>query len=103
MLAVGKEKMIQTFSCDIETDGIDATKVWCVATQNVTTMETEVFYTAEAFNLWLLDQTLVFHNGIAFDVPVLERLWGTDFMGICIEDTMLLSQLDSPRLSLIHI
>jgi len=86
-----------TFSCDIETDGIDATKIWCVVVQNVNTLKTEVFYTAEAFNLWLFDQTLVFHNGIAFDVPVLERLWGSDFSDIQVEDTMLLSQLDSPR------
>jgi DNA polymerase I-like protein with 3'-5' exonuclease and polymerase domains len=89
--------MMQTFSCDIETDGIDATKVWCVAVQDVKTQKTKVFYTADEFNSWLKDQTLVFHNGIAFDVPVLEKLWGSDFTTIVIEDTMLLSQLDNPR------
>ena len=89
--------MAQTFSCDIETDGIDATRIWCVAIQNVDTTESKVFYTADEFNAWLQDQTLIFHNGIAFDVPVLERLWGSDFMNITIEDTMILSQLDSPR------
>jgi DNA polymerase I-like protein with 3'-5' exonuclease and polymerase domains len=39
----------------------------------------------------------VFHNGISFDVPVLERLLGIVFDSIEIEDTMVLSQLDEPR------
>ena len=86
-----------TFSCDIETDGIDATKVWCVAVQDVHTEDTNIFYNADEFNAWLDGQTLVFHNGIAFDVPVLEKLWGSDFSNIAVEDTMLLSQLDNPR------
>jgi hypothetical protein len=32
---------MQTFSCDIETDGIEATKVWCIAVQDVYTEETK--------------------------------------------------------------
>ena len=86
-----------TSSCDIETDGIDATKVWCVAVQDVHTEDTNIFYNADEFNAWLDGQTLVFHNGIAFDVPVLEKLWGSDFSNIVVEDTMLLRQLDNPR------
>jgi DNA polymerase I-like protein with 3'-5' exonuclease and polymerase domains len=39
----------------------------------------------------------VFHNGIDFDVPVLERLLDIDFSSIEIEDTLVLSQLDVPR------
>ncbi len=89
--------MVQTFSCDIETDGIEATKVWCAVVQNVYTEETTVFYKPDDFSNWLDEQTLVFHNGIAFDVPVLEEIWGIDFNNITIEDTLILSQLDSPR------
>jgi len=88
---------MQTFSCDIETNGIDATKIWCVGVQDVYTNETKMFYEADDFNAWLEDQTLVFHNGIAFDVPILEELWGSDFSNIAIEDTLILSQLDNPR------
>jgi DNA polymerase I-like protein with 3'-5' exonuclease and polymerase domains len=45
---------------------------------------------------------LVFHNGIAFDVPILERLLGIVFDDghynvIEIEDTLIMSQLDEPR------
>jgi DNA polymerase I-like protein with 3'-5' exonuclease and polymerase domains len=89
--------MTQTFSCDIETDGIEATKVWCVAVQDIYTEDTQVFYESKDFNEWIDSQTLVFHNGIAFDIPVLARLWGTDFGNTTIEDTLILSQLDSPR------
>ena len=100
MLVVGK--VMLTFSCDIETDGLNPSVIWCIAIQNINDESTRVFYPSldSDFNNWVQSgevETLVFHNGIAFDVPVLERLLGTDFTGICIEDTMLLSQLDSPR------
>jgi len=41
---------------------------------------------------------LIFHNGISFDVPVLERLLDIDFSDILIEDTLVMSQLYKPRL-----
>jgi len=98
----------QTFSCDIETDGIDATKVWCIAVHNHYDESTKMWYPEEgwdinengSFNDWVQSSevdTLVFHNGISFDVPILSALVGTDFNGITIEDTLLLSQLDKPR------
>ena len=90
--------MPQTFSCDIETDGLDPTQIWCAGVQDTYTLKTSMFYDAITFNEWLKEvNTLVFHNGISFDVPVLEKLWGTDFTGVQIEDTLLLSQLDNPR------
>ena len=89
---------MRTFSCDIETDGLDPTQIWCAGVQDTYTLKTSMFYDAITFNEWLKEvNTLVFHNGISFDVPVLEKLWGTDFTGVQIEDTLLLSQLDNPR------
>jgi len=86
------------FSCDIETDGLNPTKVWCVAVQNTYTEETGVFYEPDDFIEWLKNaNTLVFHNGIAFDVPVLKKLWGVDFSNVEVEDTLIMSQLDNPR------
>ena len=90
--------MMETFSCDIETDGLSPTVVWCVAVQDVYSQEVQVFYDCDAFNDWINSGDvfkLAFHNGIAFDVPVLEELWGTDFSNIEIHDTLLLSQLDN--------
>ena len=100
--------MMETFSCDIETDGLNPTKVWCIAVQNTYDESTKMWYPEEgwdtndngSFQEWLDSEdvyTLVFHNGIAFDVPVLEKLHNINFSNVEIEDTMLLSQLDNPR------
>lgn len=93
------QEIMPTFSCDIETDGLDPTVVWCIVVQNDNYTRVFTDYYNE-FNDWVKSDavdTLVFHNGIAYDVPVLERLLGTDFSSVNIEDTMILSQLDSPR------
>ena len=100
--------MMETFSCDIETDGLNPTKVWCIAVQNIYDESTKMWYPEEgwdtndngSFQEWLDSEdvyTLVFHNGIAFDIPVLEKLHNINFSNVEIEDTMILSQLDSPR------
>jgi DNA polymerase I-like protein with 3'-5' exonuclease and polymerase domains len=102
------EVMEMTFSCDIETDGLDPTKVWCIAVHNHYDESTMMWYPNEgwdtndngSFQEWLDSEDvykLVFHNGIAFDIPVLEKLYNIDFRNVEIEDTMLLSQLDNPR------
>ena len=93
---------MQTFSCDIETDGIDATVVWCISVHNIDTDEVTTFAGSclELFKDWVQREAdcLIFHNGIAFDVPVLKRLLDVDFSGVKIEDTMVMSQLYKPRL-----
>jgi DNA polymerase I-like protein with 3'-5' exonuclease and polymerase domains len=96
---------MRTFSCDIETDGLNPKIIWCIAVHNIDNNKTivfnnrEEFNTLELFKLWLLSEVdvLVFHNGIGFDIPVLERLLDVDFSHIKIEDTMIMSQLDEPR------
>jgi len=93
--------MMRTFSCDIETDGLNPSVVWCIAVQDVESKQVITFSetTLGLFKPWLVSEVdcLVFHNGIDFDVPVLERLLGIDFSSIEIEDTLVLSQLDEPR------
>jgi len=96
---------MRTFSCDIETDGLNPKIIWCIAVHNIDNNKTTIFNNREEFNtlelfkLWLLSEVdvLVFHNGIGFDIPVLERLLDVDFSHIKIEDTMIMSQLDEPR------
>ena len=74
---------MRTFSCDIETDGIDATVVWCIAVHNIDTGQAITFAgpCLNLFKPWLESEAdcLIFHNGIAFDIPVLENLLGIDF------------------------
>jgi len=78
---------MRTFSCDIETDGIDATRVWCIAVHNIDTDEVVTFSdtTLGLFKPWLESEVdrLIFHNGISFDVPVLESLMSVDFIDVC--------------------
>ena len=97
---------MRTFSCDIETDGLNPTVVWCIALQDVHDNQIITFHgdTLNLFKPFIESEamTLVFHNGIAFDVPVLERLLGIVFDDgnynvIQIEDTLIMSQLDEPR------
>ena len=88
------------WSCDIETDGLDPTVVWCIVVQNVDTKEVITFTpdTVGTFNAWMVEaDTLIFHNGIGYDVPVMKKLLGTDFTNTKVEDTLVLSQLDDPR------
>ena len=97
---------MRTFSCDIETDGLNPTVIWCIALQDVHDNQIITFHgdTLNLFKPFIESEamTLVFHNGIAFDVPVLERLLGIVFDDgnynvIEIEDTLIMSQLDEPR------
>ena len=91
-----------TFSCDIETNGLDPNTIWCIVLQDVDNGELYSFMEdgVDDFKDWLVlakIDALVFHNGYGFDVPVLEKLLGIDFTGIRIEDTMILSQLTEPQ------
>ena len=98
--------MMRTFSCDIETDGLNPSVIWCIVVQDVHDNQIITFH-GDSLNLFkpFIESeamTLIFHNGIAFDVPVLERLLGIVFDDgnynvIEIEDTLIMSQLDEPR------
>jgi DNA polymerase I-like protein with 3'-5' exonuclease and polymerase domains len=85
---------------DIETDGLQPTVIWCVACKQVDTGDVEVFYHSNLFGEYLKklgDQVeLIGHNIIAYDIPALEELWGVDFTGYKITDTLVLSRLTDP-------
>ena len=86
--------------CDIETDGLDATVVWCVVCRN--NGENEVLYNEEQFKEYSRNRegaSWVFHNGIGFDVPVLERLFSYSFDRSLVVDTLVLSRLSDPSKS----
>ena len=93
-----------TYTCDIETDGLDPTVVWCIGVQNIYNKGKRMFKpdTVDQFKSWVdnhkqIGITLIFHNGIGYDIPVLKKLLGVDFSFVNIEDTLIMSQLDSPR------
>ena len=66
---------------DIETDGLKPTEIFCVGCI-VDNQEAVIIKEPEDFRVLLSnlkDKHIVGHNSIAFDVPVLERLWKIDF------------------------
>lgn len=83
---------------DIETDSLDATKIWCCICQDVSQPGTAMFTDGKSLakHLDTYDK-VIGHNAISFDVPVLNRLWHTAIPLSKIEDTLVLSQLFSPN------
>ena len=85
---------------DIETDGLQPTVIWCVALKHIGNNAESVVYNAEDFKLYLdklgKEVELIGHNIIAYDIPALEELWGIDFSGYTITDTLVLSRLANP-------
>ena len=86
---------------DIETDGLDATKIWCIVAQDV---ESKTIYSygpsqlEEGYELLSSADSLVGHNIIGFDIPVVRKVmnkpdFATDQTLI---DTLVLSRLFNP-------
>jgi hypothetical protein len=90
------------WACDIEADDLleKATRVWCCCVENIETGEKHAFTNKEDFLAWCEPEfTLVGHNFIAYDLPMLNRFWLAKLpVSRCI-DTFVLSQLYNPSFS----
>ena len=85
---------------DIETDGLDPSVIWCAVCLH--NGESEVICNEQDFKEYVSRKasvTFVFHNGIGFDVPVVERLWNFTFTRDSVVDTLVLSRLADPSRS----
>lgn len=84
---------------DIEANGLNPTKVWVIVASRVNIQETKVFSgdTLKDFNDYIKDAEVIGHNIIGYDIPVLERLLGTDFSSCKVTDTLVLSRLTDPQ------
>ena len=89
---------------DIETDGLDATRVHCICA--MLDNDEPTIYNFIGGNIygnfrdWLASEdvdTLVGHNIINFDIPILRRLSGMDW-DFNLRDTLVLSRLHNPSL-----
>jgi len=81
---------------DVEADGLDPTKIHCLVCKPIGE-EAIVFYEddKETFKIWVECQepiVWVFHNGLGYDVPVLNRLWGEVINPKKVIDTMVVSK-----------
>lgn len=85
---------------DIEADGLlDAiTQVWCICLEDAawSPYHLEGDWKAGALAEMQKEDTLIFHNGIGYDLPALKLLHNFDYQGKVI-DTMILSQLLYPE------
>ena len=84
---------------DIETDGLDPTCIHVAVCKNIESGEVTSFreWDKVFFQSYLnkADQVIM-HNGISFDLPILERLWGISFPYTKVLDTLVISQLHNP-------
>ena len=82
---------------DIETDGLDATKIHICVCKDRDTGTISYHTRADTFNKLIINyDKLVGHNLLSFDVPVLNKLWQSNIPLSKIEDTLILSSLFNP-------
>ena len=83
---------------DLEADGLDPTTIWCVVTREngVNTVHTTPDSLCEALRGSV---SVVGHNLIGYDLPVLNRLWDVSVASERIVDTLVLSRLFEPSKS----
>jgi len=89
---------MKTLVLDIETNLAHDT-IWCCVTLHRETNDITVWRSAQGLKEYLNNATsIIFHNGLSFDAPLLNRLWGTQIRKSQCQDTLLLSRLsDSAR------
>jgi DNA polymerase-1 len=83
---------------DLEANGLTPDTIWCVVTMEngVTTVHTTPDTLSEALRSPV---SVVGHNLIGYDMPVLEKLWGVSVASDRIIDTLVLSRLYDPSKS----
>ena len=83
---------------DIETDSLDASKIYVCCVKRTTDKEVHVYREADKFKKETTDiDKFIGHNIIDFDAPVLNRLWNTNLTIDKLYDTLVLSQILSPQ------
>ena len=84
---------------DIETDDLDATKIWCISICDVDTEEVSSYYgdtLIEGVKKLEKADKLIGHNIIGFDIPVIKELLNIDLSNKILVDTLVLSRLFNP-------
>ena len=81
---------------DIETDGLNASKIWMAVTRQDGGVL--VHYTPDTLSDALQgSEKVIGHNLIGYDLPVLESLWGVSVAPERVVDTLVLSRLANPQ------
>ena len=97
--------MEKVFIADLEGDGLldTVTQLWCGVFKDIKTKEVYKFYPGSHKDyikemLSFMDSldVLIMHNGINYDWPVLQKLYGYEFKGKKV-DTLIMSRLQNPK------
>lgn len=86
---------------DLEADGLleQATRVWCGVAKDIATKEVFKFGPDQVDEmLSFIDtcSTLIMHNGIGYDIPLLEKVCQYTYQGV-VWDSLLVSRLQGPK------
>jgi len=83
---------------DLEADSLDATRIWvvCICDMDMPNRKVLSFTDASSFlkEVDIENDTFIAHNGIDFDFPVMQKIWGVDIKNTI--DTLVLSRLFHP-------
>lgn len=84
---------------DIEADGLNPTKIYCIVAQDVDTDDVFTFDNTqleEGYEFLMSATKLIGHNIIGYDLPALRKVEGIDLSDKKIVDTLVLSRLFKP-------
>ena len=96
---------MKSYVFDVETDGIRATRIWCISILDIDTEEQFSYGPSEineALEMLKKADKLIGHNILGFDIPVIKKLTGVDLYGKTAVDTLVLSRLFNPVRELGH-
>lgn len=83
---------------DLEADGLNPTKIWCVVTKDIDNGKVTIHTDRDTLESQIQNARLIIaHFGIEYDFPVLSKLWNINFEGIELRDTVVLSKLYHQR------
>ena len=84
---------------DIEANGLEPDKVFCIVALDVDTKKVHMFDNTQleqGYALLKSADKLIGHNILGYDLPVIKRLGGLDLFDKKIVDTLVLSRLFKP-------
>ena len=89
--------VMTTYVLDIETNSLDASIIWCVVLKELNTDTFVITTSPKQLPLLKINDTFITHNGIAFDIPILNNLWKTKITVPQVIDTFIMSRLFNPN------
>ena len=82
---------------DIETDGLQATKIWCLSYYNLNTKSSNTLTDYEEIKQFLKQNSiLIAHNAVRYDIPTLKRILNIDISNT-VFDTLPISWILYPQ------